>query len=42
MGHILGYVSYPQKDSIMVFTGRTSFVGRDGVEKLVRQRINWG
>jgi penicillin-binding protein 2 len=38
MGHILGYVSYPQKDS-KGFYWRTSFVGRDGVEKLYDKEL---
>ena len=38
MGHVLGYVSYPQKDS-KGFYWRTSFVGRDGVEKLYDKEL---
>ncbi len=33
MGHIIGYVSYPQKDSMGRYW-QTSFIGRDGIEKL--------
>jgi cell division protein FtsI/penicillin-binding protein 2 len=41
MGHILGYVSYPQKDNNGNYW-QTSFVGRDGIEKTLRQTINRG
>lgn len=38
MGHILGYVSYPQKDNNGNYW-QTSFVGRDGIEKLYDKQL---
>lgn len=38
MGHIIGYVSYPQKDKNGNYW-QTSFVGRDGIEKLYDKEL---
>ncbi len=38
MSHLIGYASYPKKDSNGVYW-QTSFVGRDGAEKLFDQEL---
>lgn len=37
-GHLLGYVSYPQKDSSGNYW-QSSFIGKDGVEKVYNDRL---
>lgn len=38
MSHVIGYASYPKKDANGIYW-QTSFVGRDGVEKLFDQEL---
>ncbi len=38
MGHVIGYVSYPKKDTNGVYW-QSSFVGRDGIEKLYNEEL---
>ncbi len=39
MSHIIGYVSYPKKDNRGIYW-QTSFLGRDGVEKLYDKELS--
>ncbi len=38
LSHVLGYVSYPKKDSSGVFW-QSDYVGKDGIEKLYQSRL---